>query len=221
MDGLKSNTVWIFLRDARKLVADRRYGGALGRAGSWLEEQLAEGRMPSRYQDRKPHGPDEVRLWCSPPSAADDNGDDSWLDPTVWVRPNLTEVRWDESSAWWDGFGGYDLFGIEVPLAAVEALLPAAVEPEAPVEQPPLPAEEPESPAVQNTASWIAAEARQLKHAGKIPAGIIKTEFAKMLVDQMGKAARAKRLPTQLRPVTSGYLKDKLSDWDLWPIDKI
>ncbi|MEH2526745.1 MULTISPECIES: hypothetical protein [unclassified Bradyrhizobium] len=228
MADSKHNTdEWISLCEARALVMNIYLAPLF--SGHWLLERLRTKQIRWRYWGRRVVG-------LSSPQSTDDGPITG--DPAFWQHARI-EVFWDESWArlvvkweygadivtklrhkWWRGV---EIFRIELLHADVEALLPKDARPRSsPVRQLSLSDEgkpEPESTAVQNTATWVADEARQLKAAGKIPADIIRARFAKLLADQMNKAARAKRLPPNLRPVTSGYIK--LSDWGVWPIDKI
>ena len=142
MAEVKTNTdVWIFLREALRLVVDRRFGGgSRDAAASWLIEQLRTARLPSHYRERQlANYPGAVivatqLLGREPPPRVDREG--GTIEPSSW-GPGLIEVRWENNSLWCDATyeGGYELLGIEVPLADLLALLPAAVEPEAPVER--------------------------------------------------------------------------------------
>ena len=142
MAEVKTNTdVWIFLREARQLVADRRFGGgSRDAAASWLREQLRTARLRSRYRERRLadyRGAAIVATQLAgrePPPQVDREGGE--IDPSSW-GPGLVGVNWEDN---WlhhsigGAYGGYELFGIEVPLADLLALLPA-VEPEVLVEQ--------------------------------------------------------------------------------------
>ena len=101
------------------------------------------------------------------------------------------------------GFEYVTAFGIEVAGEDVFAQLPAT----------------PEGPTAEPTgAEWVAAEAKRMKEAGKIP--VLKTHFAAELAKRMKVAAAAKR-NTPLHPLSAGYISNQLSDWGLWPISKI
>ena len=65
---------------------------------------------------------------------------------------------------------------------------------------------------------WIAAEAKRMKMAGKIPSDIKITHFAKELERRMKAAA-----PTNdsIRLVGWRHIKNKLPEWGLWPISSI
>jgi hypothetical protein len=68
------------------------------------------------------------------------------------------------------------------------------------------------------TAQWIAAEAKRLKRSDEIPANIGKTDFAKLLADNMRTAAKTNE---SIRAITRQSLMNRLSDWGLWPISAI
>jgi hypothetical protein len=68
------------------------------------------------------------------------------------------------------------------------------------------------------TVSWITAEAKRLKAAGKISELIHITDFAKLLEAQMRKAAKT---DSSVRWVKWQYIKNELPGWGLWPISLI
>ena len=57
-----------------------------------------------------------------------------------------------------------------------------------------------------------------MKAAGEIPDGIKITDFAKKLEGRMKIAAAADR---SLRAVKWRFIKNKLPEWDLWPVSSI
>jgi hypothetical protein len=57
-----------------------------------------------------------------------------------------------------------------------------------------------------------------MKDAGKIPADIKITDFAKKLALGMKEAAAK---DGSIRPVKWQYIKNKLPDWGLWPVSLI
>jgi hypothetical protein len=95
-----------------------------------------------------------------------------------------------------------EFHGIEYSLAAVEALLPT-------------------KPPVLGFGAgkfWIANKAGRLKAAGKIPAGINKTDFSRLLAAKMCEAAKT---DPSIRPIMAPSIMNKLDEWGLWPISKI
>src|SRR5262249_62178250 len=70
----------------------------------------------------------------------------------------------------------------------------------------------------QKTKPWITNEAVQMKKDHEIPADIGISKFARELERRMREAAKTDR---SVRPVKWTYLKNHLSEWDLWPVSKI
>ena len=70
----------------------------------------------------------------------------------------------------------------------------------------------------QKTKPWVTNEAKQMKKDDEIPADIGISEFARELASRMRDAAKIDR---SVRPVKWTYLKNHLSEWDLWPVSKI
>ena len=160
-----STGVWIVLNDALKLVAAHPFFGEA--PADWLLRQLRENRLPARFCERKPHGYDgSVRRWGIAPAGPVDL-DGGPIEAAVWARN--PEIHWEQSWAWVGGLFGppdpYDLFGIEVPLAVLEALLPGSTVKLDDVEQQPAETE-PDISAVPNTAALVNVEARRMKSAG-------------------------------------------------------
>jgi hypothetical protein len=93
---------------------------------------------------------------------------------------------------------------------------PEAIEKE--TSQPTTPETKPKDETKISTKTWITAEARGMKADGLIPAGILITDFAKMLAGRMEKAARSN---PRIHPVRWSHIKNELPQWDLWPINKI
>jgi hypothetical protein len=93
--------------------------------------------------------------------------------------------------------------GIEYLLAEVETLLPA---------RPPV------LTGYGGAKSWVATKAGRLKAAGKIPAGINKTDFSRLLAAEMCEAAKT---DPSIRPIMAPSIMNKLDEWGLWPISKI
>src|SRR5262245_33529097 len=68
------------------------------------------------------------------------------------------------------------------------------------------------------TAVWLYGAARRLKMAGKIPEDIGPQRFAKILGEEMRKAAKT---VSTIKPVGWGHIKNNLKNWGLWPISRI
>ena len=66
-----------------------------------------------------------------------------------------------------------------------------------------------------DTKVWVANEIKRMKTAGKIPADIRITAFAKTLAKQMQAAFQKDR---SIRPVGWGHIKNMLPVWGLWPV---
>jgi len=75
-----------------------------------------------------------------------------------------------------------------------------------------------ETPVRRITAkNWITVEAQRLKRLDKIPAGISKTDFAKMLAGNL-KAAAVGDPSISVHSGSWKYIRNNLSDWGVWPI---
>jgi hypothetical protein len=199
-------TTRIWLSEARALAV-RAYGGerlAERRLLEWLGKgkvrwfcERFEGPRASDLADlqRKATG---GAAWYLAPDVAYSDGD-----PAFW-RADL-EINWKENSAREHPaiVGGASAYGIEVAREDALAQLP----------------EEPgELEELATAKEWIVEEARRMKRAGKIPDGITKTNFAKLIRDWMKKALRAGAVK---KLVEWKYIRNELSDWDLWPISRI
>ena len=99
---------------------------------------------------------------------------------------------------------------IQVGYEAVVALLPKAAR----VPQP----ESQEEPGRISSQIWITTEAKRLKRADEIPADISKTEFAKLLADNLTKAAKTN---PSIHPIGMESIRNRLKDWRSWPIPAI
>jgi len=66
--------------------------------------------------------------------------------------------------------------------------------------------------------TWGVTTARGLKAAGKIREGMQKAEVARLLQDEMKKAAKAGQVRKALK---ASYLENQLEAWGLWPISSI
>jgi hypothetical protein len=75
-----------------------------------------------------------------------------------------------------------------------------------PADQPPAQEVSQERPAGVSVKAWVTDKAQQLKRNGRIPTGILKTAFARMLA---GDSADYK------------YINKRLKEWGLWPITAI
>ena len=137
-------------------------------------------------------------LWWVAPHVAYSDGD-----PAFW-RAAL-EINWGEN---WAReryvVGGASAHGIKLSLEDVLALLPKALG-------------EPDETTVPSK-MWIAREARQMKEAGEIPPEITITDFAKGLERRMKEAVRTGDID---KSVGWRSIKNRLPQWDLWPISSI
>jgi hypothetical protein len=78
----------------------------------------------------------------------------------------------------------------------------------------------PEKPRRVKSKDWIIKEAQRLKRLDEIPADISKTDFAKLLADNMDRAAKADH-SISIKPVGWEYIFNHLRKWGLWPISAI
>src|SRR5262249_26829638 len=69
------------------------------------------------------------------------------------------------------------------------------------------------------TKPWITNAAKQMKKDSQIPANIGISDFARKLAGRMREAAKTDS--SIHRPVSWKYIKNHLSEWDLWPVAKI
>jgi hypothetical protein len=90
------------------------------------------------------------------------------------------------------------------------AASPPAVQKSSPVDSP--------SKSQTPTVRWVTGEARRLKAAGKIDESIQITDFAKLLEENMEKAAKTDKT---LKPVKWQHIKNSLPAWGLWPVTSI
>src|SRR5262249_15741590 len=98
---------------------------------------------------------------------------------------------------------------LRVEVIAMPPIRTVALQPEPPV------------PARELTAKeWITFEAQRLKRLNKIPVGISKTNFAKMLGTNMEETARTDH-SISISPVGWNYIFNFLQTWALWPITDI
>jgi hypothetical protein len=75
---------------------------------------------------------------------------------------------------------------------------------------------------VHGAGAWITAEARRMKAANEILPDIRISDFARELEGRMKKAAKkAATTNKPLRAVGWRYIKNKLREWDLWPVSSI
>jgi len=129
-------------------------------------------------------------------------------------RVLFAAISWEESTieAYWRG--RHRIYRIKVVRDNVLRLLPedALATP---------PEEQPETPKVVRRVTakeWITAEAKRLKRTDAIPADISKTAFAKLLADNMDRAATYDH-SISIRPVRWRYIRNYLSKWGLSDIE--
>jgi hypothetical protein len=115
------------------------------------------------------------------------------------ARRKLEGERWEASRYAW-----------------LNPAMPVVIMP-APAPAPPTPAPRAPTPPLVRTSSktWITEDAGRMKAAGDIPAGISKTNFAKILEQRMLKAAETN---PSIDPITWRSIQNQLSAWGLWPI---
>ena len=233
MAAIEPNTDWISWEDLHQRALTK-FHNAPARTAPWLQEQFVAGKLRWRYWECYPYGWSKD-LFKDKPRRLDEP---VMGDPAAWRQPH--KVCWEEGRLEVvNMFGdGRELHGIEVLRADAEALGLLPTEPQQPAlagmaqlsampglaaapAATELPGPELLHPDAQNTARWLTEEAKRMKAAGEIRAGISKTEWSEKLATQMKDAAEARRLPSHLRPVSALYIRDKLSAWDIYPIDQI
>jgi hypothetical protein len=67
--------------------------------------------------------------------------------------------------------------------------------------------------------SWTTDIAKQLKAENAIPEDATQDDLAGLIVQRMQEQAGAD--PSSRRPLTSGYIRSRLSSWKLWPVCRI
>jgi hypothetical protein len=73
-----------------------------------------------------------------------------------------------------------------------------------------------EVPAPLASAQWAIATTRRLRGENKIPEGMTKAEFARLLEIEAQKAVRAGRLGRMLK---ASYIENQLIPWGIWPLN--
>jgi hypothetical protein len=184
--GKTSTERFISLSKAKALLVTEDIGPK--QAEEMLREKLAAARLPWRYQRSEGSVPDH-EFWL--------------LHPIIDFEENATHtiqmfILGGSSSGSPPPFGAR--YGITVSRTHVCALLP----------------KEPTKREDRNSAGkWVAAEAKRMKAAGRIPGGeSAKTEFARELERRMKNAADADR---SIRPVKYRHIMNSLKKWGLWP----
>jgi hypothetical protein len=201
---------WVSLRDAKTLVTEAY--GSPQLAERLLLEWLKNGKV--RWSCKFIEG----RVPKSHPLMKRDQGAPFWGEASFWRDVWLEgatqcgalveigsalHVNWDESWARHNhGREHVTPHKIVVPRDDLLALLP----------------QEQEHAGFGAAKVWVVSEARRLKVAGEIPAGIRKTKLAQLLADKMCEAA--KRDPS-IRPVQWRYIANMLQSWGLWPVSSI
>jgi len=196
----------ISLRDALALAFAALESMAL--AKDRIREWLAAGKL--RWTCRKWEALDaegiakfeqslrEAGIVQLPPSGPYHNGD-----PRFWGVDPL-EINWEDNSAREAVGEGAYARGIRLSLIDLRALLPDEGTRE--------------NEEVRGAGEWIAAEAKRMKDANKIPPDIRISEFARKLERRMQEAATTNK---SLRPITWRSIKNGLRTWGVWPIDSI
>jgi hypothetical protein len=205
-NNTSTTVVWIWLHDA--LERATKAFGSEGLAKERLREWMAYSQLPWSCMSFKGLDADGIAdlrektrnpiVGFIYPSAVYHNGD-----PAFW-RANL-EIWWNENenTAREKATGGATARGIKVSLTHLAPLLPEAPR-------------EPEE--VHGAKKWIAAKAKEMKAANKIPQDITISDFARELASQMRKAAPS---DTSLRPIGWKSIKNRLPEWGLWPVTSI
>jgi hypothetical protein len=202
-----SSTIdWIWLHDAL-VVAIKAFGSAV-LAKARLTEWMASGQLPwSCMSFEGPNADDIARLQQEErdsivgyilPSVAYHEGD-----PAFW-RADLN-IWWgeDKNGAREKSIFGARALGIKISREHLLGLLP----------------EDPrERDEVHGAGAWIAAEVKKMKAANEIPPDIRITNFARELEGRMRKAAAGDK---SLRPIQWRSIKNRLTDWGLWPVASI
>jgi hypothetical protein len=196
VDCESSTVTWIWLWDA--LVLLMQYYPR-PRAEEILLRGVAGGRVRRKRFPRTDSDGHDMRIWRRLLSGADE--------PEMWYARAHWEQSWIE--------GNWRLlprsFRIRVVQEDVQRLLPD----EARLWLPEI------HPIRHLTAvEWIAHEAQMLSRLGKIPAGINKTDFSKLLATNMRNAV-GNDPSISFSAVGWEYIRNHLSEWGLWPISKI
>jgi hypothetical protein len=201
-----TTTAWISLSDARQLVvnayeskelAERLLVGWLGEGKARWSCKLFEGPRAADLAARQREATGGAVWWVAPDTAFSEG------DPAFW-RASL-KINWEDNSAHEQHVvGGARAYGIKIVREDVLAQLPGQLG-------------EPEE-TTATSKGWIVEKARRMKRAGEIPDGIRKTDFAKLLEEQMKKAVSTGKVK---KSVSWRYIKNRLEDWDLWPISSI
>jgi hypothetical protein len=193
---VEPSITWIWLWDA--LVLLMQYYPR-PRAEIILVRAIAEGRVRRKRFPRTDSDGHDMRIWRRLLNGGDE--------PEMWYA----QVHWEESGI----EGNWRLlprsFRIRVVQGDVQRLLPD----EARLWLPEV------HPVRHLTAvEWITREAQMLNRQSKIPIGINKTNFSKLLANNM-RNAPGKDPSISVNPVKWEYIRNHLSEWDLWPISII
>jgi len=198
----KSSTVtWISLWDALVPLTEH-YPRVLA-------ERMLVRKIAARHVRRKhfPANGHDLRIWRKLGGVS--------ADPHVL----FPVIHWEESTLEAHWRGQHRAYRIKVVREDVLQLLPENAMPE---EQPEA-QEEPAAAVRHMTAKkWITAEARRLKRNNLIPANIVsKMAFATLLAANMALADEWDYSISFSKVVHAPYIKNKLEDWGLWPLDRI
>ena len=189
------NITWVLLRDAKELVTEAY--GSPQLAECLLLEWLKNGKV--RWSCKFI----EARVPKHHPLAKREQGAPLWGEASFW-RDVWLHVNWDESWARHSrGREHVTPHKIGVPRDDLLALLPQ---------------EQEHGAGFGAAKAWVVSEARRLKAAGEIPAGIRKTKLAQLLADKMCEAAKRDH---SIRPVQQRYIANMLQSWGLWPVSSI
>jgi hypothetical protein len=68
---------------------------------------------------------------------------------------------------------------------------------------------------LNDTGKWMSVEANRLKATGQIHKGMKKTDIARLLEKRLRNASKT---DDKLRRVEFRHIRNKLSDWGIWPV---
>jgi hypothetical protein len=218
----KSSTLtWVWLWDA--LVLLLQYYPRI------LAERMLVCAIAARKVRRKRFSPaDETVVTVSTQGTASVISMSTASDLPIWRKlsgegddPHVLfpGIHWEESTIEAHWRGRHRVFRVKVALEDVQQLLPEDVLATL-AERRPNTQEEPAVVRRMPAMQWIAREAWRLKRIDAMPDDISKTEFAKLLADNMERAATYD-LSISITPITWKYIRNHLSEWALWPIPVI
>jgi hypothetical protein len=190
---VEPSITWIWLWDA--LVLLMQYYPR-PQATIILVRAIAEGRVRRKRFPRTDSDGHDMRIWRRLLNGGDE--------PEMWYA----QVHWEESGI----EGNWRLlprsFRIRVVQEDVQRLLPDEARLWLPENHP---------PGRLATSEWVMLVAQQLKRQGKIPNGIRKKDFAK-LIEAHGRDWAKKDPSLSITFVGTGHIVNNLKNWGVWPI---